>query len=750
MKETQVLRRRNYAFIAASLAALSILGFGSYQLLLVDKDSSKNKSSEKTTDKLAENRPKKGSSVVDSDATKKPKGHSKAPGNRDTKEPVQGLENKDRSTTNKAPGKSSLSDKGSSQNNSSGKAEANSKTKKGSAKKGAPGQGSSQSGSSTPLAKTDSKESNKKEKELLSFKGRVVDSEQRPIPDVQIYFPRQLAKIELNISEDQLRRETDPKKREEIKKRITKELEGLKEQVLGVTDNNGEFHLEKLTNDQLSLKLMFHPKDPFFQKKSVLIPNQDPSKPIDFGTIVLARSGGLDLTISHAQSKSLEGAIVQLLTVSQYKARLASAEAGTGLSLMDQVIERRVAEKGSTASLKLTNIKSGEYYALALQVGSLHSIPKKIKIEDGKRAFLDLELRSPATITMDLQDEQGQAIVGATAYWGSDLTMDEFIDEKTTLFESDESGRIQASGLWNKQFKLIVRAEGFAKQVVTFNPFVESDRSKTITLKQANSVTGRVLVNGKALEFATVSVLKKGDDLFADPLIIESSDEKGQFRLKGLAKGEYRLEIEQEGYQKITKPLKIKGEEGVVDLGDFELKQKSTPELEVRVVDSFGKDVQDFEVFAQKKGEKNIFGIKQASSEQGLAKLIDLERTEYLLIIKDSQERLLAYKPYIIGADSPKKQSVNFQLTNKRGQLAGSIKDQNGDAVTAGYIVLFLAKNEVGIIMKSVTQASFEFKDLLPGRYKCQYLDETMKERSGKVLVEIKDGESTKVTIPLK
>ncbi|MDF1664661.1 MAG: hypothetical protein P1V97_23080, partial [Planctomycetota bacterium] len=206
-------------------------------------------------------------------------------------------------------------------------------------------------------------------------------------------------------------------------KEIEEQEKALKPKVLGLTDNLGEFHLKKIPKADSLPNLVLHPNDAHLQKKSLLVPRAGPDGVHDFGTVVLEVSGALELIVS-SPSKTLRGVTVQLLSVGQYQGLLKSPDSADGLSLLNLVVEHRLTGAEVGGATQISNLSMGQYYVIAYQRGFFHSIPKKITIGARKGEVLRLELRKAKTVVLEVRDKEGNAIVGATAHWGSDLALD--------------------------------------------------------------------------------------------------------------------------------------------------------------------------------------------------------------------------------------------------------------------------------------------------------------------------------------
>ncbi|MDF1664660.1 MAG: carboxypeptidase-like regulatory domain-containing protein [Planctomycetota bacterium] len=254
-------------------------------------------------------------------------------------------------------------------------------------------------------------------------------------------------------------------------------------------------------------------------------------------------------------------------------------------------------------------------------------------------------------------------------------------------------------------------------------------------------MNGRVLVEGKAQEFIGVFIYEEKATTFSAPLVMVMTDDKGLFKIASLSVGKYKLEIQEEGFQKITKMIEVGANQDSIDLGDFELKKNVPLLVEFRVVDSFGADVSEFEIVAHKKGEPALFGRNEIMGKDGLAKVDDLEAGNLFLVVLSKTEEIIGFHECVVESGDVGVQRVNIQLTNKRGKFKGTIKDKAGKVVTHGFVVLSRPKIGTSLVLKNVSHGLFDFKDLIPGFYECEYLDKSLKAASVKFTVEIKDGE---------
>jgi len=105
----------------------------------------------------------------------------------------------------------------------------------------------------------------------------------------------------------------------------------------------------------------------------------------------------------------------------------------------------------------------------------------------------------------------------------------------------------------------------------------------TLPAPRGNGRISGVVLDGatkKPVEFATVALLPATGDKPVDGTL---ADEKGRFSIKGLAAGEYRLQLSFIGYGTLTQPVTLADGKMTVDLGTVELKGTAQELTEVTV-----------------------------------------------------------------------------------------------------------------------------------------------------------------------
>ena len=102
------------------------------------------------------------------------------------------------------------------------------------------------------------------------------------------------------------------------------------------------------------------------------------------------------------------------------------------------------------------------------------------------------------------------------------------------------------------------------------------------TAKGSGRISGVVLdgASKKPVEFATVALLPATGEKPVDGTV---ADDKGRFNLRGLAAGEYRLQISFIGYGNVTQPVTLADGKMSLDLGNVELKAAAQQLNEVTV-----------------------------------------------------------------------------------------------------------------------------------------------------------------------
>ncbi|GAA4032779.1 outer membrane beta-barrel family protein [Hymenobacter glaciei] len=105
----------------------------------------------------------------------------------------------------------------------------------------------------------------------------------------------------------------------------------------------------------------------------------------------------------------------------------------------------------------------------------------------------------------------------------------------------------------------------------------------TLPTARGNGRISGVVVDGatrKPVEYATVAVLPATGDKPVDGTV---ADDKGRFAIKGLAAGEYRLQLSFIGYGTLTQPVTLADGKMTADLGTIELKAATQQLAEVTV-----------------------------------------------------------------------------------------------------------------------------------------------------------------------
>ncbi|MDF1662781.1 MAG: hypothetical protein P1V97_13475, partial [Planctomycetota bacterium] len=200
------MKRQTYSIGLATFVIGLFVAFGSFQLLVVDKDIDSEPGATSQTDPHKRIRAKR-TDLQESALREKKTSENLT-------EKSSGAEKKNTKRDSKSEGESSVSldleGKGwSFRIDEPVVGNTAKKTKVG--KKGRePSGGSAISGKDFLKSNTGAENENKKEAVFYDFKGRVVDSEGRAIPNVKVYFYPAIAAMKIELSSHQLRLEKDP------------------------------------------------------------------------------------------------------------------------------------------------------------------------------------------------------------------------------------------------------------------------------------------------------------------------------------------------------------------------------------------------------------------------------------------------------------------------------------------------------------------------------------------------------------
>lgn len=207
---------------------------------------------------------------------------------------------------------------------------------------------------------------------------------------------------------------------------------------------------------------------------------------------------------------------------------------GAAVTLKRTTLTPYTGESDASGECELTDVYVGAYNVTVTATGYQDYVGS-VTVDDDT-STLDVTILAERTVTITVEDGEGNKVQGATVTIGE--------DEETT----DASGKAEFTGLSDKTYNVTVEADHFTS--VTVEKTVDSTHTSfTIEITEDANRTLRFHIedeDGEDVDGATVTV---------DDYSPATSGAKGGCSISKVYDGEHELEVTKTGYVTVTKTI---------------------------------------------------------------------------------------------------------------------------------------------------------------------------------------------------
>jgi len=290
-----------------------------------------------------------------------------------------------------------------------------------------------------------------------------------------------------------------------------------------------------------------------------------------------------------------------------------------------------------------------------------------------------------------------------------------------TEARTDSEGHYLLGGLGEAPVSLTVSLEGYGREKAEQVP--PDSEGINFVLRRAGSLTGRVVAGDKPVPVTSFSVRASPKTTSGAPFDAffgedrPFNDSRGRFTLRGLAAGDYSLEVRAPSFVPAMRDgVKVVAGESV-DIGDVTL--EAGVSVRGRVVDRDGAPVAGARVSLKPAG---MFSIRFGAEEQ--ATLSHLDGRFVLRGLAAGSQSLVAEHPDFARAEAttrtePGVEGQEVVLTlGKGGRIAGTVRDERGSPQAGVGVMAMIPTDPMrSAPVQTDEQGLYAIENLPPGSY---------------------------------